>query len=151
MIIIFRKLTPTHHLLIIKRDALPDEKQEAETKSLMPHDLIHFAYEKVTKEEWGFRWRLQQGSTIQELSHDEISPEMKLYQIELIVWGLTGYLTKWSTGDVIINAIHNMMNAYKLEAPILSIEILEETKSLFNKIRGERRSLSYDDDMVLEW
>lgn len=68
----FTKTTPTHHLFEIVRNDGSREEALIETKSFMPHDLIHLAYESTAGLKESFFGKLASGTTFAEFGDRQL-------------------------------------------------------------------------------
>ena len=63
MIVRFTRLSPTHHRFEALRDDGSIESRELETRSLLNHDLVHFALESEGELKDGFYGTLARGGS----------------------------------------------------------------------------------------
>jgi hypothetical protein len=74
MRILLTKLTDERHRLAIERSDGTGESVELETRSLLLHDLVHYAVEAEAKIADGFWGLLARGTTLRELSGTMTDP-----------------------------------------------------------------------------
>src|SRR5262245_31859426 len=132
MKIIFTKTTPTHHQFEIIRKDGSRESATFETRSLMPHDLIHLAYESTAECKESFYGKLASGTTLAEFGDRSImsNPEnvnTEMILTERITGPLSGYLEKGFSEETMIEAFQNMFSAEDRELPtFLTPELLKK-------------------------
>ena len=150
MKLIFTKISPTHHTLCVCREGLKDDIQNCETRSLMPHDLIHFAYEKTVWLKNSFWGLLSQWYNIEHFPDELVSESSELYRTEMIVGPLTWYLMKEVSEAQVISYIQNACDAYGIEVPQhITTETLKLIKIEYERLWWEWRSLPWNQEMIL--
>ncbi|QDU68048.1 hypothetical protein [Engelhardtia mirabilis] len=78
MRIVFTKLTDQRHRLELRREGYPCEAVELETRSLLLHDLTHFAVEARAEITEGVYGRLAAGSSLAELAQAVEAPGLAM-------------------------------------------------------------------------
>lgn len=89
----FRRVSPTHHRLELLRADGTGESFEVETKSVLVHDLVHFAVETEAGLTSAFYGRIARGTAYADLAHPEIvasADNAELLATESIVGPLQG-------------------------------------------------------------
>jgi hypothetical protein len=157
MEIIFTKVSPTHHTLDVKRDDGTTENILLETKTFMPHDLIHLAYEKeagLKESFWGLtasgrslKWVNDKMALENLLNSDKITNN-EAGITEMVTGALTGMLKGNATNEETLSALDNLFGAYKVEKPShLHGEFLDAFKKSFNALSGEWNAMKKGEPM----
>lgn len=68
-----QRLSNERHRLLVRRAGLADVERELETRSVLLHDLVHFAVEREARLADGFWGTLAAGANFDELQHDAAS------------------------------------------------------------------------------
>jgi hypothetical protein len=161
----FVKTTPTHHTFEILRDDGTDEKATLETKSLMPHDLIHYAYESLAGCTHSFYGLLASGTPLKELDDREImkkefSRNTEMVQTEMIVGPLSSYLkedTSTLSGKIIseeifLAGLENIFSAHSLTIPAyMTPEFLKDLKGRYRTLVGQWKATPHGKVMEIVW
>lgn len=87
LIVRFTRLNPTHHRFEAIRPDGTRDVREFETRSLLLHDLVHFAVESEAKLKGGFYGTLAKGA-----SYDAPREGSEAMQVEYVVGPLQGAL-----------------------------------------------------------
>jgi len=148
LIVRFTRLNPTHHRFEAIRADGTREVREFETKSLLLHDLVHFAVESEAKLRGGFYGALAAGA-----AYDAPLPGREAMAIESVVGPLQGALKDQVDPEAFV-ARHREMQANIGGAspdwltPDLIIRALERLRQLQGQWRatpfGETLELRFD-------
>jgi hypothetical protein len=147
LIVRFTRLNPTHHRFEAIRADGAHETREFETKSLLLHDLVHFAVESEAKLRGGFYGALAAGA-----AYDAPLPGSEAMAIESVVGPLQGALKGEIDPDAFV-ARHNAMQANMGAAspawltPDLITHVLERLRHL----QGQWRATPFGETMELRF
>lgn len=151
------KISPIQHRLDITRADGTQESAELETKSLLFHDLIHYALETEAQLQKSFWNLVAQGHSFLELNaKDDMAgatvPRDELGMTEMIVGGLTGYLQGNARPEEIIAAMQNACDAYGIQLPhYLTVELIKAVEERFRQLRGHWLGTPFGQNMELTW
>ena len=115
MIVRFTRLNPTHHRFEIIRDDGSRDMRELETRSLLTHDLVHFALESEGGLQHGFYGALARGALrnrggdgdrvrrrpLQGLLKGEFDPETFVERFRAVRENTEARMPDWLTADLI--------------------------------------------------
>ncbi len=143
----FTRLNPTHHRFEAIRTDGTIEVREFETKSLLLHDLVHFAIESEARLQGGFFGSLADG-----LAYDAPRPGSEAMTIESVVGPLQGAL-KSEIDPAAFVAQHRAMQASTGSrspdwlTPNLIARVLERLRQL----QGQWRATPFGQTMELRF
>lgn len=153
----FTKTTPTHHQFEIVRTDGSHEEILLETKSFMPHDLIHFAYEREAGCKNSFYGLLAAGKTFAEMDDRTLMSNPALVDSEMvltekIVGPLTAYLGTDIPEEAFLDMLKNMFEASGKEVPShITPSFLISLKKNYRALIGEWNSLPHHTKMEILW
>lgn len=153
----FTKETPTHHAFEIVRDDGTSEKSLLETKSFIPHDLIHLAYESTAGKKESFFGRLASGWTFADFNDRTIMSDPKyagteMIETERITGPLSAYLTKGIPEESFMQGLYDLFGALGLDVPEqVTPELLRDIQARYRSLIGEWNSLPHHKTMEIEW
>ncbi len=157
MQIIFTKVSPTHHRLECVRGDGSRESAILETKSFMPHDLIHYAYEVTAGLKNSFWGLIAQGHSLTELASPEAVatsnlPSEEIILTEKITGPLSGYLKSGADPTIFFASIENMLSAEHIPSPsYLTPAFLTSFTETFRRISGHWQATLKDEPMILDF
>ena len=157
MKIIFTKETPTHHRFEIVRSDGTRETSLLETRSFMPHDLIHLAYESVAEKKDSFFGKLASGWTFSQFNDrtlmiDPQFTDSEMVETERITGPLSSFLTKGISEESFMQGLYNTYSALGRDIPEhISSQLLRDIQSRYRSLIGEWNSLPHHKIMVVEW
>jgi hypothetical protein len=153
----FTKDTPTHHTFEIVRKDGTSEKSLLETKSFMPHDLIHLAYESVAGKKDSFFGKLASGWTFGQFNdrtimNDPAFAGTEMIETELITGPISSYLTKGISQESFMQGLFNIFDARGQDIPehVEPIMLLN-LQNRYRALIGEWNSLPHHKVMEVEW
>lgn len=153
----FTKTSLTHHTLEITRDDGTKERAELETKTFMPHDLIHLAYESEAGLSDSFWGSLAKGMRFSDFDSPEkvralVEGNDELCQTEMTTGLLAGYLQGGMSETEALLAAQNMFGAHGLPIPAWITEsFLHCFKERFRKYWGHWNALKKDELLELSF
>lgn len=153
----FTKETPTQHAFEIVRADGSSDKSLLETKSFMPHDLIHLAYESVAGKKDSFFGKLAAGKTFADLNDRTIMSDpalagSEMVETELVTGPLSSYLTKGISQESFMQGLFDMFDARGKDLPEhITPILLLELQSRYRSLIGEWNSLPHHKVMEVEW
>lgn len=158
MIIRFTKKTPTHHLFEVQRNNGSTEQAMLETRSYMPHDLIHFAYESLAGCRHSFYGRLAAGTTLADFREIDIrnipetAEDRELVNTERITGPLTAWLRGTDNEEACLAMLTQVFQVLNESVPAhITAEFLTHLRELYRKLWGQWTSLPHHISMDLEW
>src|SRR5262245_45175240 len=157
--VILTKLSSTRHRFELVRDGSARECAELETRSLLLHDLIHYAVEAAAGVSYGFYGRLAAGASLASLSHpaadsggQPVPPDTQLLQIE----GVVGALTRFAKGQLdveqMLDACVSIEQSGLRDKPSwLYAQFLVRVREQLRRLTGHWKALRYGESMELRW
>ena len=154
MKIALRKISDERHALDVTRDDHTREHAECESRSLLVHDLLHFAIESEARLTGGFWGNLARGTTLADLkaigmTMADAVPEMAM--IERIVGALTGAV-KGESASHLVTALRG--HAETLDWPMpewLTEDFVVAVQERMRQLLGRWRATPYGGSMELDW
>lgn len=145
LVIRLTRLSPTQHRFEAIRADGSRETRELETKSLLRHDLVHFAVESEAGLQCGFYGRLARGE-----ADDDLSSEASA--IERIVGALQGA----SKGEVDPEDFISTFQAYERQlgaesAPWLTAELIGRVLARLRRLEGQWRATPFHHTLELRF
>lgn len=152
----FTKISNDRHRLEIVRDDGSTESAELETKSLLMHDLIHFAVESEAGLEKSFWGSVYSGKSFKDLMGDvpmnSTAPETELAMTEMIVGVTTGFLLGKGDATQAMAVLENGIRAYGLAVPsYLNPVFFAGVQSRMRKLEGHWKATKFGETMELSW
>lgn len=148
MRILMTRTNPDRHRFEIIRADGTREYVELETRSLLVHDLVHFAVESEVPFRHGFYGLLSQGKSLAELS-DTKQPWPVGTDIAASE-GLVGPLQSMlKGGDFDASLAHEKFALFSKEPP--SVELLTRIGAQFRAVFGRYHALRFGETLELEW
>lgn len=147
MIIRFTRLNPTHHRFeAIRADGTRDQR-EFETRSLMVHDLVHFAVESEAKLRGGFYGSLADGA-----NYDAPRPGSEAQLIENIVGPLQGALKGDIDPDAFTMRLRAVLPTLGFEAPDwMDADYMRRVLERLRQLQGQWRATPFGQTMELRF
>jgi hypothetical protein len=163
--ILFTKTSLTHHALEVVRDDGSRERAVLETKSLMPHDLIHHAFEseaRLDRSFWGLLGAgfgfldLRASPTRLQPGKDEAAsravPSDELVTTEMLVGALTGFLRGKAPQKAFLEIVAGMLGAHGKPMPdYLDEAFLARFSERFRGLLGRWNAAKKGEPMELHW
>ena len=150
----FVKLSDERHALEIVREDGRRERVECETRSILMHDLLHFAVESEGGLTGGFWGRLAAGTTLAEMNDRTrpVGPESaELAAIEQLVGALHG-ATKGRTPEELVAGMRRFAEALGQELPDwLTESFVGRVKERLRRFVGHWNATPYGSSMALDW
>ena len=151
----FCKLTDERHQLAILRDDGARETVECETRSLLAHDLLHYAVEREAGLTVGFWGTLAAGATLARMNDrtqpaPSAAPE-QLAVIEQFVGALSG-MVKGQPPEELVAGIRRYAAAMRTPPPIwLTDELVTAVNDQMRRLMGQWRATPRGEEMALDW
>lgn len=155
MKISFTKQSLTEHILDIQRDDGSIENIVLETKSFMPHDLIHYVLEKEGNLNNSFWGLIKNGKKLEDFNskekiQNEILSNSELKDTEMIVGFLTGYFSNDINEEKAQETLKNIFSAYNKPVPeFLTEKFLIRCRDKFRKVYGHWKSTARGEPLIL--
>lgn len=156
MKIILTKISDDRHQLEIVRDNKERECVELETKSLLLHDLIHYAVESLAGLDDGFWGSLYAGRTLNDLN-DRTGKSMKGYSknlaaIEIIVGAFSSIVKGKAEPKQLLVVMDNIFDAQGKKPPVwLKEELIVKVKERMKQLIGQWNSTPFGGQTELAW
>jgi hypothetical protein len=147
------RLTNEHHRLEVVRDDGTHEARELETRSALPHDLVHYAVEIEAGLDASFYGRLARGETYEALM-TEPSGSPEALQTEVVVARIQGVAKNdtWSGVDPESFAASIVAGFRSLghEPPAwLTGELIVRVRERLRRVQGQWRATPFHQALVL--
>lgn len=139
------KLTDDRHRLAIRRDDGSSESVELETRSLLLHDLVHWAIEAEAKIDDGFWGSLAGGTTLEALSDRTATPTPGLALAESLVGPMQSL---WN--GRLDPAIY-LENVGALAPDVVDAAFVERVCERLRALTGHWRATWFGEVMEIEW
>lgn len=146
-----QRISPTHHRLSCEWTSGQQDSRELETKSMLFHDLLHFAAESEAGLQTGFWGLLAQEQSLDGFGEGG-APNSDLTAMELVVGVLTGLWKQPERQGQLHELLAYAFGAHGQKPPAYVTPDYEAR--VFKKLRslwGEWSSLKFGEEMVLEW
>jgi hypothetical protein len=155
MRILIHKLSDERHVLALERDSGAAEQAECETRSLLLHDLLHYAVEAEAGLEQGFWGGLARGRSLDDMN-DRTGAAMasdlpQLMVIEQIVGALSS-ISKGPSPDALATALHAYAAALGTPLPEwLTAEFIARVRERMRALTGHWKATRFGETMELTW
>jgi hypothetical protein len=155
MRILIHKLSDERHVLALERDSGAGEQAECETRSLLLHDLLHYAVEAEANLDQGFWGCLARGSSLDDMndrSGNSMANELpQLMLIERIVGALSS-ISKGPSPDALATALHAYADALGTRMPEwLTAEFIARVRERMRSLTGHWKATRFGETMELTW
>jgi hypothetical protein len=153
----FTKNTPTHHTFEIIREDGSWESASLETRSFMPHDLIHYAYESLAGCKESFYGLLARGTSLSHFANMGMKQagahmNTEMMMTERITGPLTSYLRGEMTNSDFLAALHQLLDANGQCLPDhMNDTFLDALKDRYRQLIGQWSALPHHVAMELKW
>ena len=148
----FHKLSDEEHVLELVRAGGDSERLTCETRSLLVHDLLHYAAESQAGYQDGFWGQLARGRTLAELdarTGEAMPPDMQM--IEQAVGVLHGAV-KGRPADEIAAGLADYAAATGVPAPSwLTADFVAAVQESIRRLLGRWRATPFGGTMELTW
>jgi hypothetical protein len=143
MIVRFTRLNPTHHRFEAIRSDGKRETRELETRSLLTHDLVHFALESEGRLSEGFYGALSRGASYETEAAAEI---------EYVVGPLQGALKDEFDPAAFVERLHaHRANMGERAPDWLTVDLIARTCVRFRQLQGQWRATPFGEAMELRF
>jgi hypothetical protein len=148
----FTRLSPTHHQFEYRRADGSGEAIEMETRSLLPHDLVHYAVESEAGLRGSFYGLLARIGGYQELTVNggaALGGEVAI--TERVVGALQGALKDDDfDGEAFASAMADYLDLYEERPPRwLTPEFVERVRERLRKLTGRWKATPFGETMEL--
>jgi hypothetical protein len=144
----FKRLTPTHHEFAYVRADGSGEAVTLETKSLLQHDLIHFAVETEAGLRQSFYGKLASGLTLGRIAAETLAGEAAA--TERAVGAMTGALKTDAPGERIVAGFQTLGEALGEPAtPWFTADFVERARERMRRLEGEWKATPFGGTMSL--
>jgi hypothetical protein len=155
MLIRLTRLTNERHRLEVVRDDGTREALDMETRSALPHDLVHYAVETEAGLRASFYGRLARGETYEALTTDP-SGDAQAMQTEAVVARIQGLAKDdaWSGADPerVARSIAAGFRSLGHEPPAwLTGELIARVRESLRRVQGRWRATSFHETLELEF
>jgi hypothetical protein len=146
-----KRLSPTHHEFAYVREDGSGEAAELETKTLLFHDLLHFAVETEAGLGRSFYGKLASGSTFADLRHD--AREMQAGEAattERAVGAMTGAIKSAAPAERVVAVFRELSAALGETPPAwFSDEFVDRVRERMRRLMGEWKATPFGAVMTL--
>jgi hypothetical protein len=143
-----RRLSPTHHEFAYVREDGSGEAVKLETKSLLLHDLIHFAVETEAGLRQSFYGKLAAGRSLAEVAGETLAGEAAV--TERAVGAMTGALKTGAPGERIVAGFLSLGEALGEAAPDwFTADFVGRVRERMRRLEGEWRATPFGGTMSL--
>jgi hypothetical protein len=147
VIVRFTRLNPTHHRFEAIRDDGTREAREFETKSLLLHDLVHFALESEAGLRGGFYGSLAAGA-----AYDAPLPGSEAMAIESVVGPLQGATKMEINPDAFVARHREVQQSIGCQSPDwLTPDLIRRVLDRLRQLQGQWRATPFGETMDLEF
>ncbi len=149
------RLTNDRHRLEVVRDDGTCEARELETRSALPHDLVHYAVETEAGLRASFYGRLARGETYEELT--AMAPDgPEAMQTEQVVAFIQGTMKNdaWAGADPdgFVKSVAAGCRSLGHEPPSwLTAELIVRVRERLRRVQGQWRATPFHHTLVLEF
>jgi hypothetical protein len=149
------RLTNERHRLEVIRDDGTREARDLETRSALPHDLVHYAVESEAGLGASFYGRLARGETYEALM-TEPSGDAEAMQTEAVVARIQGIAKDdaWSGADPeeVARSITAGFRSLGYEPPTwLTGDLIARVRERLRRVQGQWRATAFHQTLVLEF
>ncbi len=138
----------------MRRDGQPVETSTVETKSLLFHDLVHYALETSAGLQDGFYGLLAQGKSFTDLNDPEMpyAPGTQISEIEKIVGPLQTALKGEVDPARFVATLREMMLSANESLPLwVSEDVVSRSAKRMRALWGEWKATPFGQTITLEW
>ena len=145
------RLSPTHHELAYAREDGSGEVVTLETKSLLFHDLLHFAVETEAGLRGSFYGKLAAGRSLAELQADAMEMQAGEAAVtERVVGALTGAIQSGAEAGQVVAAYQRLEAAMGDAAPAwFDASFVERVRERVRRLTGEWKATPFGETMTL--
>jgi hypothetical protein len=142
------RLSPTHHAFAYVREDGSGETVTLETKSLLTHDLLHFAMETEAGLKQSFYGKLAAGMSLADVAAEALAGEAAA--TERAVGAMTGALKSEAAADRVVAGFRALSNALGESAPGWFDEaFVQRVRERMRQLSGEWKATPFGGTMVL--
>lgn len=147
LIIRFTRLNPTHHRFeAIRADGTRDVR-EFETRSLLLHDLVHFAVESEAKLRGGFYGALADGA-----HYDAPREGSEAMQVEHVVGPLQGALKGEADPESFVKRLRGVQLSMEHRMPDwLTADLIRHALERLRQLQGQWRATPFGQTLELRF
>jgi len=143
----FTRLNPTHHRFEAIRPDGTRDVREFETRSLLLHDLVHFAVESEGGLRGGFYGTLADGA-----NYDAPRPDSEAQAVEYVVGPLQGALKGEIDPDVFVTRLQGVQRSIGNEPPAwLTADLIRRALERLRRLRGQWQATPFGETMELRF
>ena len=147
LVVRFTRLNPTHHRFEAIRADGTREVREFETRSLLLHDLVHYAVESEAKLRGGFYGTLAEGA-----DYDAPRPGSDAMAIESVVGPLQGALKGDVDPHTFVTRLRDVQASMGQEAPAwLTPGLIARALERLRQLQGQWRATPFGATMELRF
>lgn len=147
LIVRLTRLNPTHHRFeAIRADGTREERQ-FETRSVLYHDLVHFALESEGKIRGGFYGTLSEGA-----NYDAPRPGSEAQAVEYVVGPLQSAAKGEVDPDAFVERLRGVQRSIGNTAPDwLTADLIRRTLERLRRLQGQWKATPFGDTMELRF
>jgi hypothetical protein len=147
LVVRFTRLNPTHHRFEAIRADGTREAREFETRSLLLHDLVHFAVESEAKLKGGFYGTLAEGA-----NYDAPREGSEAMAIEYVVGPLQGALKGDIDPEAFVTRLRGVQASMGFAMPDwLTADLISGALERLRQLQGQWRATPFGQTMELRF
>lgn len=158
LLVRFRRVSPTHHRLDLLREDGTSESFELETKSVLLHDLVHFAVETEAALTRAFYGRIARGTAYADLAHPELAASAdnaELVATESVVGPLQGAVAGGLQPDGAAAFVAGLRRYFssigESPPPWLTVDVVARVVERLRSLQGHWRATPFGEVMELRF
>jgi hypothetical protein len=153
--ILFHKISDERHVLEIVRPDGRRESEDCETRSLLVHDLLHYAVESEARLVGGFWGNLGRGKTLSDMN-DRTGQAMagasaEMAVIERLVGSLSGAVKGRSAKEMVAALGMHAEALGTTNPPWLTEPFVLSVQERMRKLLGQWKATPFGSAMELDW
>lgn len=147
LIVRFTRLNPTHHRFEAIREDGTCDRREFETRSLLLHDLVHFAVESEAKVRGGFYGTLADGA-----NYDAPRPGGEAALIENVVGPIQGAIKGEIEPEAFASRLRMVLQSLDFTPPDwLTADFVRRVLERLRQLQGQWRATPFGETLELKF
>lgn len=148
-----RRISPTHHQFAYVRSDGSGECAELETRTLLFHDLLHFAVETEAGLKQSFYGKLASGSSFADLREDALAMQAgEAATTERVVAAMTAAIQSQAPSEQVLARFRELASALGETGPEwFTCDFVERVRERMRRLRGEWKGTPFSGTMTLSF
>lgn len=148
--VLLTRVSNTHHTFSYRRPDGRGETLTLETKSILFHDLLHFAVESEANLRDSFFGKLARSDSYDALNGPDVRYDGEIGMTEKVVGAMTGFLKTEQPPEAFMDGMRNWSEASGDTIPAwLTREFVLNVTERMRRLQGEWRGLPFGATMTL--